>query len=150
MRLWSFHPKYLDPKGLVALWREALLAQQVLRGSTIGYRSHPQLERFKAHARPKEAIATYLRSIWREARERGYCFDAARIGPGKTTSRIACTEGQLGYEWKHLLGKLKMRDPERYRELLLASLPDPHPFFIIVPGDIAAWEAAPGRGRQVK
>jgi hypothetical protein len=149
MRLWSFHPRYLDPKGLVALWREALLAQQVLRGVTIGYRSHPQLERFKAHARPEEAIATYLRSIWREARERGYRFDPARIGPGKTTSRVACTEGQLRYEWKHLLGKLKIRDPQRYRALLPVSLPEGHPLFVIIPGDIAAWEV-PGRGRHIK
>ena len=28
MRLWTLHPKYLDAKGLVALWREALLAQK--------------------------------------------------------------------------------------------------------------------------
>jgi hypothetical protein len=41
MRLWSLHPKYLDPRGLVALWREALLAQKVLQGGTRGYRSHP-------------------------------------------------------------------------------------------------------------
>lgn len=38
MRLWTLHPKYLDPKGLVALWRETLLAQRVLAGRTRGYR----------------------------------------------------------------------------------------------------------------
>ncbi|HWP85543.1 MAG TPA: pyrimidine dimer DNA glycosylase/endonuclease V, partial [Terriglobia bacterium] len=38
MRLWSLHPSLLDSKGLVALWREALLAQKVLRGETKGYR----------------------------------------------------------------------------------------------------------------
>ncbi|WP_338140756.1 pyrimidine dimer DNA glycosylase/endonuclease V [Candidatus Nitrotoga sp. 1052] len=27
MRLWTLHPCYLDSRGLVALWREALLAQ---------------------------------------------------------------------------------------------------------------------------
>ena len=32
MRIWSLHPEYLDSRGLVALWREALLAQAVLRG----------------------------------------------------------------------------------------------------------------------
>lgn len=37
MRLWSIHPKYLDAKGLVALWREALLAQKVLKGETTGW-----------------------------------------------------------------------------------------------------------------
>jgi len=25
MRLWTLHPKYLDARGLVALWREGLL-----------------------------------------------------------------------------------------------------------------------------
>ncbi len=35
MRLWTLHPKYLDPRGLVALWREALFAQAVLRGWTV-------------------------------------------------------------------------------------------------------------------
>ena len=34
MRIWSLHPKYLDPKGLVALWRETLLAKHVLEGKT--------------------------------------------------------------------------------------------------------------------
>ena len=43
MRLWSIHPRYLDSMGLVALWREALLAQAVLRGETKGYKFHPQL-----------------------------------------------------------------------------------------------------------
>ena len=37
MRLWTLHPKYLDPQGLVALWREALLARAVLQGKTRGY-----------------------------------------------------------------------------------------------------------------
>lgn len=37
MRLWSIHPRYLDTKGLVALWRETLLlAQAVLFGNTKG------------------------------------------------------------------------------------------------------------------
>lgn len=32
MRLWSLHPSYLDAVGLVALWREGLLARKVLQG----------------------------------------------------------------------------------------------------------------------
>jgi hypothetical protein len=46
MRLWSVHPRYLDRQGLTAAWREALLAQKVLTGTTRGYRNHPQLVRF--------------------------------------------------------------------------------------------------------
>ncbi len=36
MRIWTLHPQYLDRQGLVALWREGLLAQEVLRGQTRG------------------------------------------------------------------------------------------------------------------
>ncbi len=53
MRLWSLHPSYLDAKGLVALWREGLLAQAVLSGQTHGYKNHPQLERFKSQPHPR-------------------------------------------------------------------------------------------------
>ena len=52
MRLWSVHPRHLDRQGLTACWREGLLAQKVLTGTTRGYRNHPQLTRFRpfAHA----------------------------------------------------------------------------------------------------
>ena len=63
MRLWSLHPGYLDCKGLVALWREGLLAQKVLLGATKGYRNHPQLDRFKLQTDPIAAIAAYLREV---------------------------------------------------------------------------------------
>ena len=36
MRLWSVHPQHLDVRGLVALWREGLLARKVLLGETNG------------------------------------------------------------------------------------------------------------------
>jgi Pyrimidine dimer DNA glycosylase len=48
MRIWSLHPRYLDRQGLTAGWREGLLAQKVLTGTTKGYRNHPQLRRFRA------------------------------------------------------------------------------------------------------
>ena len=151
MRLWSLHPRYLDPKGLVALWREALLAQKVLKGGTTGYRHHPQLERFKAHADPVAAVATYLRFILEEAVRRGYRFDANKISSGRTVSRIFCTEGQLRYELGHLRRKLRNRDRVRYRGLLQVTLPEPHPLFTLVPGGIEPWEVVHGpRGRTPK
>jgi len=60
MRIWSLHPKYLDTKGLVELWRETLLAKHVLEGKTKGYKNHPQLNRFKIYSKPLEAINFYL------------------------------------------------------------------------------------------
>ena len=56
MRLWSIHPRSLDARGLVALWREGLLARKVLRGRTRGYRHHPQLQRFRDLRDPVAAI----------------------------------------------------------------------------------------------
>src|SRR5215468_8988915 len=101
MRLWSLHPRYLDAKGLVALWREALLARAVLRGETRGHRHHPQLQRFLAHRTPRSAINTYLAQVLKEAEARGYRFDASKVGPVRARVRIVSTVGQVEYEWNH-------------------------------------------------
>ena len=109
MRLWSVHPRYLDRQGLTAAWREALLAQKVLTGTTRGYRNHPQLVRFTppgwpppptaraarvpgtayvpdprpvAPPEPRDpgpAITTFLHGIADEAAARGYTFDRAKV-----------------------------------------------------------------------
>lgn len=140
MRLWSIHPRYLDAKGLVALWREGLLAQAVLAGLTRGYRNHPQLERFRAHRHPAAAIAVYLRHVAEESEERGYHFDRSKLPSKTTSSKIALSEGQLQFEWQHLMAKLRDRDPARHDRLTEIVAPDPHPSFRLVPGPIASWE----------
>jgi hypothetical protein len=140
MRLWTLHPKYLDARGLVALWREALLAQKVLRGTTRGYRHHPQLRRFSGRANPPAALASYLAAVHEEAVRRGYKFDASKIGPRRFREKMTQTRGQLLYEWLHLKRKLKKRDVKKYRELLLVKIPAPHPLFKIVPGQVRDWE----------
>ena len=140
MRLWSLHPRYLDPQGLVALWREALLARAVLRGQTKGYRHHPQLDRFRAHASPRSAISTYLRAVHAEARVRGYAFDAGKIGAGRCSERIAVTQGQIVHEWDHLLRKLSKRSPSVYRRWRSVRSPDCHPLMRRYAGGIAEWE----------
>src|SRR5690242_16868481 len=141
MRLWSLHPMYLDAKGLVALWREGLLAQAVLQEKTRGYKHHPQLIRFKEHRRPKAAIATYLREVQAEATRRGYSFDARKIGRGKVRAKsLKVTRGQLEYEWKHLRRKLKIRDPKRLKGFNPKELPEPHGMFKSIKGNVADWE----------
>lgn len=142
MRLWSLHPGYLDARGLVALWREALLAQAVLRGETRGYTHHPQLTRFREAPSPLEAIAFYLQEIYAEATRRGYHFDASKIGAFSAVARIAVTRGQLDYEWMHLKAKLKARDPAHLNQLTAVLKPIPHPLFRVTPGSIAKWENA--------
>ena len=140
MRLWSVHPKYLDAPGLVALWREGLLAQAVLRGRTKGYKQHPQLQRFRAEASPVGAIADYLRAVHSEAARRGYAFAGRKVSPARSAGIIAVTRGQLMYEWRHLMAKLKVRNPELRGRLSRVRRPQPHPSFRIVPGDVEAWE----------
>lgn len=140
MRLWTLHPRYLDPKGLVASWREALLAQKVLAGATKGYRHHPQLARFQAQADQLAAIATFLVGIADEACSRGYHFDASKISHRRFAGQIDETSGQLLYEWGHLKAKLQARAPQLGRQLRSVAMPEPHPLFRIVPGDVRDWE----------
>jgi hypothetical protein len=127
MRLWSLHPRYLDTKGLTAVWREGLLAQKVLQGRTRGYRNHPQLRRFQAQPDPPACVAVYLSAVCTEADRRGYHFDRTKLPELKDVSSIPVTHGQINYEWQHLLAKLHHRDPERYSNLVEIAEPEPHP-----------------------
>lgn len=140
MRLWSLHPKYLDAKGLVALWREALLAQKVLIGATKGYRNHPQLQRFKDHDRPLGAMAVYLQCVHAESLARNYRFDASKINPDTTEQPIEVTEGQLLYELKHLKEKLKIRDQSKYNKVRRVGRPHANRIFRVIPGNVEPWE----------
>lgn len=146
MRLWTLHPQYLDARGLVAVWREALLARAVLRGRTRGYRYHPQLARFRARPDPVACLNAYLRAIYDEAVRRGYRFDATKLGRVSTRRRIPATAGQLAREWAHLKTKLQARSPARYRQLALEGRPAAHPLFVIRPGPVRSWERSSRRG----
>lgn len=162
MRIWSLHPVLLDQKGLVACWRETLLAQKVLQGRTSGYRNHPQLERFRAHADPLAAIGAYLSGVADEADARGYRFNRDLIvralsSPGDGPAPIEVTTGQLELEFQHLMGKLAVRDPDRHARWSRAptgvtssgppgspGTPPAHALFTVVPGPVAGWERATG------
>ena len=158
MRFWSIHPKYLDRAGLVALWREALLAQAVLSGKTRGYTHHPQLERFRGQPDPLAAIGIYLWEVWEEATRRGYSFNGAKIdypearewsatsraGVAASTVknsavRISVTTGQLEFEEAHLRMKIAKRAPGWEKNLQGSPL-QPHPLFTVKAGPIANWE----------
>ena len=144
MRLWTIHPRYLDTKGLLAAWREALLAQKVLQNKTKGYRNHPQLKRFKSSPDPIGAIGNYLRGIYNEAVNRGYIFSEGKINSVAFGGQIACTRGQLLFEWNHLKEKLRSRDPGRYRAMVSIGEPESHPIFNIIEGDVEEWEIIRG------
>ena len=140
MRIWSVHPKYLDAKGLVALWREALLAKQVLEGRTNGYCNHPQLYRFKQMAGSQDAINQYLAFVFEESAHRGYKFDRHKINWGFSPVSMQVTTGQISYETSHLLNKLRTRDALKFIEVNNKKILVPHPMFNVVKGEIEKWE----------
>jgi hypothetical protein len=140
MRLWTIHPKYLDRMGLIALWREGLLAQKVLSGKTSGYRHHPQLQRFREQSSPVDASACFLGHVYAESVIRGYTFDAGKIPDFCFKVMIDETDSQLEYEWKLLLYKIKKRDAAQYKICSAVKRPDCNPIFNIVPGGVRPWE----------
>ena len=145
MRLWSLHPRYLDPRGLVALWREGLLAQAVLEGKTRGYKHHPQLARFLASPDPCRYIGAYLWLVHAEALRRGYSFNAGKLGRSEPFEQLPVSNGQLLHEWSHLLDKLRARSPAWIAKLEAVEQPEPHPLFRAVSGGVAEWEVVSGR-----
>lgn len=140
MRLWSIHPEYLDAKGLVALWREGLLAQKVLLGETKGYKNHPQLIRFIKTGNSLGAIASYLVYVEKEAKKRGYKFNRTKIINKRTKIKISVNSGQIEYEFKHLLIKLNRREPDLYHKLKDVETIKLHPLFKKKKGGIEQWE----------
>jgi len=143
MRVWSLHPRYLDTQGLGGQWREALLAQKVLQGETKGRRNHPQLNRFKDHESPLDAISYYLLKIYEESVSRNYKYNKTKIlYPKVVPDKIKITRGQLKYEHKILMDRLKKRSPKKYKENkeMRTVEVSPHPLFLIVEGDVEVWE----------
>lgn len=140
MRIWSLHPKHLDTKGLVALWRETLLAKNVLQGNTKGYKHHPQLIRFRQSENPLFAINQYLSEVYNEATKRGYNFKRAKIDWDFSPITIKVTSEQVEYEKEHLLRKLKIRDNEKFNQLKEIKRLEVHPIFKVIRGEMEDWE----------
>jgi hypothetical protein len=140
MRIWSLHPKYLDPKGLTAVWRETLLAKHVLEGKTKGYLHHPQLNRFRSSEEPLIAINFYLSEVYKEASARGYHYDSSKFEISKIPPQIKVTSGQLAFERTHLLNKLEKRDPAKWALWKSISSFEPHPLFCVIEGEIEPFE----------
>lgn len=140
MRIWSIHPKYLDTKGLLALWRETLLAKHVLEGKTKGYKNHPQLQRFKKTQNPIDSINEYLFYVYEQANERSFNFNKEKINFNFTKSELTVTKGQVEYERLHLLNKLKSRDINKFNEFSKIKEFELHPVFRLTEGDVEYWE----------
>lgn len=143
MRLWTIHPRYLDQKGLVALWRESLLAKAVLEGKTEGYTNHPQLVRFRESRDPIKSINKYLSEIYKESDNRGYSFDKNKFEGVDIQEKVNVTKGQVEYEVEHLRKKLKVREPSKISDLKGDF--EVFNIFNIVPGCVEDWERITGK-----
>ena len=115
------------------------MAKAVLAGQTRGYTKHPQLERFRQHETPLEAIDSYLWGVYQEAARRGYRFDTTKTKEAITTP-IPVSSGQLDFERNHLLSKLRLRSPKDYNLLHQQCPLDVHPLFLVVLGPPEPWE----------
>lgn len=140
MRLWSIDFKLLDSKGLVALWRETLLAKNVLEDNTVGYKNHPQLIRFKESSDPVGYIHYYLSLIYKESVRRGYNFNKSKFNEIDNLSKINVTSGQIEFEFNHLQNKLKVRDEIRFNLNLELHQVLSNELFNIIPGEVESWE----------
>lgn len=165
MRIWSIHPSYLDAKGLVACWRETLLAQSCLmkgefephpqtphtRLRRTPYYNHPQLKRFKRDGW-KYYLGTYLYYIWEEGNKRGYNFDKNKIQifQNEFKAQLTVTKGQLEYEFNHLQNKLwtrdnrqwykNIREVEKFSINIVVRVIEVNPIFQVIDGQIESWE----------
>ncbi|WMT50842.1 MAG: pyrimidine dimer DNA glycosylase/endonuclease V [Ferroplasma sp.] len=142
MRLWSIDFSYLDRQGLLACWRESLLARNVLYGLTKGYKNHPQISRFKLSGEPVTAINTYIYYLFLESKERNYSFNESKLEYSMINRdfHIPVTAGQVTYEFKLLLSKLKTRSQENFNRVKGIDRPATCSLFIQVEGNIENWE----------
>lgn len=132
MRLWSIHPKYLDRYGLVALWREALLAQKALAGGAAGYQNNPQLIRFKNKENPLKAIGSYLSFVASEGARQGFKLNHEKIiYPNFDEKVIKVEPSQLAFEVEHLKNKLRQRDKAKFKALSQVKKVETNPIFNI-------------------
>lgn len=148
MRIWSIAPKYIDSKGLVALWRETLLAKHVLQGKTKGYTHHPQLNRFLKHEAPIDAIDYYLHIVYQEAEARSFHFDRSKFNFVSNIKPLPITRGQLVFETQHLKSKLEKRDNNHLIKFKTIDIFSCHPLFYETDGEVESWEIITRQNKQ--
>jgi len=151
MRLWSFHPKYLDDQTLYLTWKKGMIAVRALTGNLAGYErtyaNHGQLVRFRQQPDPVQAISDYMHALVDEAQRRGYTypryFKRKALPKSPNGTRMTVTAGQMECEvWRYandILGRRRGMI-QHYVRFFGIPEPDPHPIFTLVRGPVAEWE----------
>lgn len=136
MRLWTIHPEYLDNKQLSTLWRDTLLAKNVLSGLTKHHKSDSQLNRFQNHPIPRKAINFYLSIIWEESQNRNMPFDESKFSKTSLKEKefIEVNTGQVSFEFKRL------KQEQKNDIIQIPAKIKIHPLFKSVNGPVEVWE----------
>ena len=150
MRLWSFHPMYLDDDSLYLTWKKGMIAVRALTGKLHGYErmyaNHRQLVRFQAQPDPVQAISDYMHTLADDAERRGWhyprYFKHTTLPRRRDGTHMSVTAGQMEYEIWRYAAILSSRggminEWERFFGV------DPHlpnPIFEMVRGPIGSWE----------
>jgi len=82
----------------------------------------------------------YLSTVYDEALKRGFNFDEKKFIKPIIPLFITVSDGQIKYEFGHLLKKLKKRANNLYNKLKGTKNILPNPMFEIVKGKIEKWE----------
>ena len=140
MKLWTFHPRYLDTCGLTGLWREAIMAQNILiklmQGKLVGYTNHPELNKIRNIGESifwEGAIRVYLDEIYKESVLRKHSFNQYKIRASRgflLNVEIWLSEEQLRQEEETIKERMAVRSPGRYQEVKDLQF-EPHPLFIL-------------------
>ncbi len=137
MKLWSLHPRHMDHTRLLALWRTALAARDIIEGRASDYRVDRSIYRFMGRLDSDRAINTYIYYIWLEAKGRGYRFareEALKKELIDTEIKIPVTSGQLLFEAWKLLTKISQTNPDWISRLAIEKCFEANPVFRVVEG----------------
>lgn len=139
MRLWSLHPKYLDPIGLARLFNEGKGGLRALYGLQTMHRNHPQLDRFKDTADPISVLSEYLWEVHdhipKERLVNGR-YDTSLLSSSRDyIIAIPVTTEQIEFERKWMYQKCSARTKK-----FIYPGRDLHPLFYEIPGKIEPWE----------
>jgi hypothetical protein len=127
VRLWHFHPKYLDVKGFCAQWFEAY----ILLGKLMEGKRHSQLKMIMESKSPITSLQKYMLALYKESKNRGYSFDINLIGPYQKvgTKRIPLEVNHYLRDWNMYKKRVEKRNPEFYKKIKDVNFPEPNPIF---------------------
>jgi len=130
VRLWTIHPRYLDDEALREAWRDGLNLRRALKIGSKAAEPCPDAAPWIAESRqPVRALDLYLHAIHGEARRRGRSFDASKLGPVDTKTKIPIPSSWVSADWRDLRAIVAKRSPGFFPRIESVQRPHCHPAF---------------------